>query len=501
MFKLIDSSSFFREDEVTVSLLHLQDITATSVGLEKRAADERITEYVSSVLTPKAGKFYLHINAMGAGEYYGSNKNADYFPEQQLLEFYKTFEETGYVYRHHINKDPAKSIGKVIFAIYNDRMRRVELIAELDRKLASDIYDRILAGEMPKTSMACRTPFDVCSICGNKAYNTQQYCEHLKETPNKILPDGRRVMALNLGPLRFFDISIVIKPADVTSSVLQKVAYQREPLSAELAQEAQLFDQELELVLTKSASKSLLKKAALHKVSELIKKIDSGEVMSILPIENAPLDDLEVADEEMLKVLSSVPVTKSFNALAEVGVVPSIEFLAELIAKRHVNQEMPDGILGKTVAKLVSSASASDLLNGADSILDDIEEEDADAFLAKYLRDRKHLLQLKGQVKTATDRYYDGYVDTSHPKTYYTAVDKAAAIESLHQEAKTNPSVLSFLLKVGGAALLAKIIISNLIDEKIDKLEKNRLKSHSMMKVAGLVCRSIVRTRTGAYTT
>ena len=103
MFKLIDSSSFFREDEVTVSLLHLQDITATSVGLEKRAADERITEYVSSVLTPKAGKFYLHINAMGAGEYYGSNKNADYFPEQQLLEFYKTFEETGYVYRHHIN--------------------------------------------------------------------------------------------------------------------------------------------------------------------------------------------------------------------------------------------------------------------------------------------------------------------------------------------------------------------------------------------------------------
>ena len=54
---------------------------------------------------------------------------------------------------------------------------------------------------------------------------------------------------------------------------------------------------------------------------------------------------------------------------------------------------------------------------------------------------------------------------------------------------------------IGGAALLAKIIISNLIDEKIDKLEKNRLKSHSMMKVAGLVCRSIVRTRTGAYTT
>lgn len=127
LVKLIDSASFFREDEVQVSLLNLKDISSS--GLEKVAADQRINEYVAQSLKPKAGKFYLHINAMGAGEYYGSNRNADYFPEQMLKDYHKTFEETGFVYRHHVNKDPAKSMGKVIFSIYNERMHRVELIA------------------------------------------------------------------------------------------------------------------------------------------------------------------------------------------------------------------------------------------------------------------------------------------------------------------------------------------------------------------------------------
>ena len=115
LYKLVDSSSFFNEDEVQVSLLNLKDYS--SLGMEKTAADDRISTYVREMLVPQPDKFYLHINAMGAGEYYGSNKNADFFPEEQLKKYHKTFEETGYVYRHHINKDPAKSMGQAIRSI------------------------------------------------------------------------------------------------------------------------------------------------------------------------------------------------------------------------------------------------------------------------------------------------------------------------------------------------------------------------------------------------
>ena len=483
--KLVDCTSFYREDEVQVSLINLKD--SSGAGLTKQAADDRISEYVLQSLKPNAGKFYLHINAMGAGEYYGSNRNADYFPEQMLKEYHKTFEETGFVYRHHINTDPKKAMGKVILSIYNDRMHRVELIVEVDKELGKDIYEKIARGEFPKTSMACKTPWDVCSVCGNKARTTQAYCDHLKTQPNKLMPNGTKVMALNLAPLRFFDISIVIRPADPTSSVLQKVASEKVSLSAFDAEDAGLASDEGWEMRKHSA---MLKASALKKLSELIKKIDSGKVMSLLPVEQKSLDQLETTDDEMLSVLSAVPLTQSLNALAEIGTVPSQSFLAEMIARHKLRTEIPEGF-GDVASHITSQVPEDVLLGSAGTFLDDIEEHPADSFLVKYLRNKKPLLLSK-------QANYDGYVDYSDPKLYYTNQDKEAAIAQMKREASGNPNVFHLLLKIGGAALLARILISNLIDAKIDKMEKNRLKSPSMTKVAALVERSIVRARTTA---
>ena len=217
MLKLLESSSFYSEKEgpqITVI-----DLTAPGAGFEKRAMHEDISAYIK-LLKPKEGYTYLHINAMTAGEYHGSNRNGDFFPEENLKKYYKTFETTpAYVYRHHQNKDPRRSYGKVIYAIYNDRMHRVELIAECPDDLVEDVNSRISAGDFPTTSMACKTPYDICSICGNQAKTREQYCKHLTSELNKLYPDGRRVMALNSGPLTFFDISIVVRPADRKSVV------------------------------------------------------------------------------------------------------------------------------------------------------------------------------------------------------------------------------------------------------------------------------------------
>lgn len=69
----------------------------------------------------------------------------------------------------------------------------------------------------------CKIKYDTCTICGNNAPTRKQYCEHLKYSMGKVLPDGRKVAALNPSP-RFFDSSWVFRPADRTGFMLKKVA-------------------------------------------------------------------------------------------------------------------------------------------------------------------------------------------------------------------------------------------------------------------------------------
>ena len=72
---------------------------------------------------------------MGASEFYGPNRNGDAFRESELIKTHKTFETNAHVYKSHVNKDPAKSYGKVVKSFYNPDMHRVELILEIDNGL------------------------------------------------------------------------------------------------------------------------------------------------------------------------------------------------------------------------------------------------------------------------------------------------------------------------------------------------------------------------------
>ncbi|MFB6373601.1 MAG: hypothetical protein ABEN55_10900, partial [Bradymonadaceae bacterium] len=55
-------------------------------------------------------KAYLYDRALGAGEVYGPNSNADWFGEFELQNRHPTFERCAHVYRHHDNKDPSNSV-------------------------------------------------------------------------------------------------------------------------------------------------------------------------------------------------------------------------------------------------------------------------------------------------------------------------------------------------------------------------------------------------------
>lgn len=215
---------------------------------------------------PNPTKIVVLINALGAGEYWASNINGDFFPESALIHKgpvygYETFYDA-WPYLNHVNKDPAKSFGKVVLSCWHDVMKRVELIVEIDREKAArvgatSVCDKLDQGIFSDVSMGCKVPYDLCSICTEwdkyrKAQQTydpskhksvsaavlevhkknpirgvsitrNDYCECLRKKLNKILPDGRRVCAINDFP-RFFDISFVFIGADKTAKVMAKLA-------------------------------------------------------------------------------------------------------------------------------------------------------------------------------------------------------------------------------------------------------------------------------------
>lgn len=194
-----------------------------------KQANEGLKSFIRT-LKPDPQYLFLHIIAMGASEYFGPNTNGDYFPESRsplttkgLIEKHDTFRTIAKLFKHHINKDPDKSYGHVPFSTYNNPMHRVELVVGVGRGKAPDIVQRAESGERLGFSMSCRIPFDLCSICGNKARTRAEYCTHITNHLLEILPDGRQVYMINEDPT-FFDISYVLRPADKTAMLLSKVA-------------------------------------------------------------------------------------------------------------------------------------------------------------------------------------------------------------------------------------------------------------------------------------
>lgn len=435
-----------------------------AAGLTKKAAAAEIDDYVKNIKV-RDGYFYLHINAMGAGEYYGSNRNGDYFPEAQLIRWHKTFETSpAHVFRHHVNKDPAKAIGKVIFSYYNPRMHRVELIVEVSKILGADEYYQITErGQYPATSMACNTPFDVCSICGNQAHSRNEYCTHLTTQLNSLYPDGRKVMALNLGPLRFFDISIVIRPADVTSSVLEKVANHQGVISSVEAAHAEGVA--YEPIVPVEAG---IKKEAVEKLADLVKEIE-GDIVDYDDRLDPILDRVLDPSDNIIHILQPYPFGEVMNAFAELGMNPSMDFLAKYFATMYLGRDKTHlGPLAVAVANHV----------GLDSIplhldeIPEIVEKQANPVLLKLLvryiegsSMRPDLVEKRAaEYEVGRPPAPTGYTNWEHGRLpMETPVLPTPAV------AAQEPTLLKTLLSIAGSALLAKIMIADLAKRKLQK--------------------------------
>jgi hypothetical protein len=317
-------------------------------------------EFIKNI-TPRPGKTIVLVNALGAYEAYGSNRNGDGFPiqaykpgqpakcghpacqpnklagwiapEETLINHYQTFEQVGRAYRHHRNKRPEDSIGRVEKAFWNDRMKRVELLVELNNDQAKDLIEKIENLENVACSMGCHVRLDRCTICGHAAPTRNHYCEHVRVEMNRIDPrSGEIACVLNPSP-RFFDISFVFRPADRTGWMLKKVAEHEtlEPSAIAGAREEALEE----------------KRARVRKLSDIRKELAGGPVTNANPEPDMALvrkyrDTVlphvlaaaRPADSATLDALASVPLKTALATLAWGGAALTTGELSALLLKK-----------------------------------------------------------------------------------------------------------------------------------------------------------------------
>jgi hypothetical protein len=204
---------------------------------KKTAASEKFL-YEMNEIKLADGDIPVHINAIGASEYYNCNRKGDAFSEQTCRDRHNTFVTSGKNYIHHWNRDPEYNFGKVASSCYNEDMHRVELLvisngneAAAKRNnglvLPDEFLNKLEKNAEVAVSMGCHIRYDVCSVCGNKARTRAEYCDEntcrhpktgeyhpgCKHGLTKIASDGLMQHVDNIDP-DFFDISYVGIPAD-----------------------------------------------------------------------------------------------------------------------------------------------------------------------------------------------------------------------------------------------------------------------------------------------
>lgn len=308
--------------------------------LIKTAAEQPayIKEWAETV-QKEPGYAYIMVSAVGSGEVYGSNKNGDYFPEQALLSQqeadevkppatapkirYKTFEDAKF-YRHHQNKPNDPSFGKIVGAFWDKKMHKVVLIVAVSEADAPDIVQEIKDGKIVAVSMGCKVPFDICSICGNKATKRSEYCSHLLSKMGQILEDGKKVYAINTKP-RFFDLSYVTRPAWLGGWQIMKVASSDCSIcSAEMAE---------------------INKTAYHDKNGEIFKSEEIPVLSV--IRGASLREPTIP-QHILDELSKYPKQMVWGAMVRLGIIPKPNEFSYLMLKDE-NPEAAEEALNKNM--------------------------------------------------------------------------------------------------------------------------------------------------------
>jgi len=337
---------------------------------EKRAASDAF-EYIKTV-SPRPGHTIVLVNALGTYEYYDINRNGDGFNERPyrvgqpalcghpkcqparndgwvnrdeiVTQHYKTFERGG-IYKHHVNKDPKRSLGRVEMAFFNAEMHRIELLLEIRNELDAELIQRINDGEFPAVSMGCHVRWDVCLRCGHRAPTRKEYCPHALDM-RAIDPLTGEVNGVLNPSAGFFDISFVFRPADRTGFMLKKVAEEVYVVrgSCSLGEKASEYEE---------------KRALARKLSDIQKEL-AGDVLAARTAPEAslarayrsavPADHGPAVPDSDIDALSEHPIPAVLSTLAEKGAALTASEFCRLFLRKVANVRPSDEVLDRFVA-------------------------------------------------------------------------------------------------------------------------------------------------------
>lgn len=337
---------------------------------EKRASSDAF-DYIKTV-SPRPGYTIVLVNALGTYEYYDINRNGDGFNERPykmgqptlcghskcqpvknngwvnrdelVTQHYKTFERGG-IYKHHVNKDPKRSLGRVEMAFFNAEMHRIELLLEIRNELDPELIQRINDKEFPAVSMGCHVRYDVCLRCGHRAPTRKDYCPHALAMRAIDPLTGETNGVLNPSP-GFFDISFVFRPADRTGFMLKKVAEDVYVIRSSYS-------------LGEKVSEYEEKRALARKLSDIQKEL-AGDVLtarttpeatlarayrSAVPVNHGP----EIPDKD-IDALAEHPLPNVLSTLAEKGAALTASEFCRLFLRKVAGVRPSADVLDRFVA-------------------------------------------------------------------------------------------------------------------------------------------------------
>lgn len=445
--KLIQLNELSDNGEPTIQIVRPYEVSR-----HIKMASEAI-DFINHV-KPEPGKTLLLVLAMTAGEYYGPNRNGDGWPEEPLQvgptkitadevlpKHYHTF-ENAHVFKHHVNKDPAKAIGDIVKAFYNWPMHRVELLIRLDNRKAEDIVERVERDEFPAVSMGCRVKYDVCSICGNKAPNRRHYCDHARFALGDFHPDGRRILVWNPNP-RFFDLSMVRRPADELGYTMLKVAENVPNIvsSAELGEYVENTERKLA---------NLRKLSVIDKVlrGDVIAVSDQSDAKSLEQLRDhlvkPACENMGVLGEKDIRSMLPYRPAEVLSTLTALGIVMSMpEFLKYFVWKLSPDMNIPESVLDRAIGAIQNVfeilTNNPDLISEIDEIgFTDIDQDNVRSGIAEKL---SYLQEIRSQKEPYLHRHFV-------PSIYGKHATKTAGNQSLLSEARKNK--LQKMLGAGG---------------------------------------------------
>ncbi len=378
---MLKLSTFSRQNDFGYTAIPLFSTPEVDRAFEKTAASHLLTpiaQYIAG-LRPRQDAQYVLVNALGASEYYSSNINGDAFTEAGLVHKpsnwsdnpgvdralstnwsygFPTFYNAG-VFSHHKNKDINRAYGSVELAVWNDHMKRVELVVRVDHANCIEfggipVWDKLQAGQYADVSMGTRVPYDCSSITLDwdkyrKAQATfdpkkhkhpgiavleyhkkdpikglsitrDDYDEYCLKSMNKILPDGRKVFVYNDYP-RFFDISFVFIGADRTAKVMVYIARNGSVQSEPEAKTASVRYVGFEKVAeAQDALKvAFLGKSAKDKNAEIDKEVTPiPAAAKAIPLMTKNEPDIP---KEILSALAGVPTSSALSTTSGLGML------------------------------------------------------------------------------------------------------------------------------------------------------------------------------------